>query len=154
MRIYTVLFLSCMAGASLAAQSNDEANVRAVVSGFHAALTAGDGPKAMALVAADALFFEAGGVETRAEYEKDHLPGDIEFEKGVSTTRTAIRVVVVGDAAWTTCTSETKGTYQGRPVDSLGAEMMVLSRGPGGWQIRAVHWSSRPRRPAPRPAPG
>jgi len=56
--------------------------------------------------------------------------------------------VVLDNAAWATCTSEFVGTFQGRSVDSLGTELMVLSRGPQGWQIRAVHWSSRPRPPA------
>jgi ketosteroid isomerase-like protein len=148
MRIHTLVVLSCLAAGELAAQPpGDEASVRAVVSGFHAALTAGDRAKAMALVADDALFLEAGSVETRAEYEKNHLPADIDFEKGVSITRSPIRVVVVGDAAWATCTSEMTGTYQTRAVDSIGTELMVLSRASGGWRIRAVHWSGRARKP-------
>jgi ketosteroid isomerase-like protein len=123
----------------------DEAAVRAVVTRFHTAVTTGDAAGAMALVGPDALFLEAGGVETRSEYEKNHLPGDIEFEKTVGVKRSPIRVVVAGDAAWATCTSEFKGTYQTRTIDSLGTELMVLSRGAGGWQIRAIHWSSRAR---------
>ena len=123
----------------------DEAAVRAVVSRFHNAVTTGDAAGAMTIVADDALFLEAGGVETRSEYEKNHLPGDIEFEKSVGVKRSALRVVVAGDAAWTTCTSEFKGTFQGRSIDSIGTELMVLSRRAGGWQIRAIHWSSRAR---------
>ena len=149
MRIHTLAVVLCLAAGPLAAQpASDEASVLGVVSGFHAALTAGDMAKAMALVADDAVFLEAGSVETRAQYEKDHLPADIEFEKGVSTKRSPIRVVVVGEAAWATSTSEVMGTYQGRAVDSIGTELIVLSRGSGGWRIRAVHWSSRARRPA------
>jgi ketosteroid isomerase-like protein len=128
-----------------AAQQSDEAAVRAVVSRFHTAVTSGDAAGAMAVVGADAVFLEAGSVETRAEYEKDHLPADIAFEKDVPMKRSALRVVVSGDAAWTTCTTELKGTFQGRTVDSIGTEMMVLSRTAGGWHIRAVSWSSRAR---------
>jgi len=147
MRILAAGLLSLIAVVPLATQSAaDEAGVLAVVRGFHSALTAGDPAKALALVAEDAVFLEAGGVETRAQYAKDHLPADIEFEKGVSITRSPIRVVVAGDAAWATSTSEVTGTYQGRAVDSLGTELMVLSRAPAGWRIRAVHWSSRPRK--------
>jgi hypothetical protein len=40
------------------------------------------------------------------------------------------------------------GTFQGRAVDLLGSELMVLSRSPDGWRIRAIGWSSRARRPA------
>jgi ketosteroid isomerase-like protein len=127
----------------------DEASVRSVVAAFHGAITAGDAAKAMALVGADALFLEAGGVETREEYEKNHLPADIEFEKSVPMKRSDLRIVVSGDAAWSTCTSEFAGTFQGRTFNSIGTELMVLSRGPDGWRIRAVHWSSRPR-PQPK----
>lgn len=149
MRIFTLVVLLCSAASPVAAQSaSDEASVLATVNGFHAAMTAGDAAKVMMLVAEDAVFLEAGGVETRAEFEKDHLPADIEFEQGVIITRGLTRTVVVGDAAWATSTSEVKGTYKGRAVDSIGAELMVLGRGPEGWRIRAVHWSCRARRPA------
>jgi ketosteroid isomerase-like protein len=123
----------------------EESAVRAVVTRFHSSVSTGDAATAMAVVSDDAVFLEAGGVETRSEYAKDHLPADIEFEKVVPMKRSAIRVVVSGDAAWATCTTEFKGTFQGRAIDSIGTEMMVLSRGPKGWQIRAVSWSSRAR---------
>jgi len=146
MQRHILLTLIVAAAVPLAAQpAGDEAAVRAVVSGFHAGITAGDAAKVMALVADDALFLEAGTVETRSQYEKDHLPGDIAFEKGVKIKRSPIRIVVVGDAAWATCTSEYQGTFQGRAIDSLGTELMVLSRGASGWRIRAIHWSSRAR---------
>jgi hypothetical protein len=90
---------------------------------------------------------EVGGIETRAEYEANHLPADIEFEKGVTTQRKNVRVVVTGNAAWAINTSDVTGTFQGKPVSFIGTELMVLSRGPAGWQIRAIHWSSRQRRP-------
>ena len=128
-----------------AQQTGDDAGVRAVVTRFHTALATGNAAGAMAVVGADAVFLEAGGVETRAQYEKDHLPADIEFEKSVPARRGELRVVVSGDAAWSTCTYELNGTFQGRAIDSIGTEMMVLSRGASGWQIRAVSWSSRAR---------
>ena len=145
-RFVAAAFVALTSGTTFAeAQQTEEAAVRAVVSRFHTAVSSGDAAGAMAVVGADAVFLEAGGVETRAQYEKDHLPADIEFEKDVPMKRGALRVVVSGDAAWTTCTTELKGTFQGRTVDSIGTEMMVLSRTAGGWQIRAVSWSSRAR---------
>jgi ketosteroid isomerase-like protein len=128
-----------------AAQSAEESAVRTVVTRFHSSVSKGDTAAAMAAVADDATFLEAGGIETRAEYEKHHLPEDIKFEKAVPMKRSALRVVVSGDAAWTTCTYELKGTFEGRAIDSIGTELMVLSRGAKGWQIRAVSWSSRAR---------
>jgi ketosteroid isomerase-like protein len=147
---FAVAFLSCLAAGPLAAQpaGNDSAAVLAVVSAFHAGLRTGDAAAVMQLIADDALFLEVGGVETRSEYGKNHLPSDIEFEKTVSAKRSPIRVVVNGNSAWATSTSEYSGTFQGRAIDSLGAELMVLSREPAGWRIRAIHWSGRARKPA------
>ena len=143
------LLLIGLLASPLAAQPAEEAGVLAAVTGFHAAVATGDTAKAIALLADDAVFLEAGGVETRAQYTQGHLPGDIDFEKNVAITRGPIRVTVLGQVAWASTTSEMKGTFQGRAVDSLGAELMVLSRNATGWQIRAVHWSGRARRPAP-----
>ena len=144
-----VTFLSALAAVPLAAQpaTDASAEVIAVVDEFHAALVVGDSSAAMQLIADDAVMLEAGSVESRSEYLENHLPADIEFEKGVSTKRSPIKVVVRGDTAWATSTSEVTGSFQGRAVDFVGAESMVLSREPGGWHIRAIHWSSRSRPP-------
>ena len=153
MRFFTLIAALLLGvAAPLAAQStaSDSGAVLAVVDAFHAAMTAGDASGLMQLIAPDAVFLETGGVETRSQYESSHLPADIEFEKSVSTERSPIRVVVLGTSAWATSTSGTVGTFQGRAIDSIGSELMVLSREPGGWRIRAIHWSSRAR---PKPAP-
>ena len=148
--LFVLVFLSGLLAVPLAAQpaGNDTAAVSAAVSAFHTGLRSGDAAAVMQVIADDALFLEAGGVETRAEYAKNHLPADIEFEKAVSSKRSPIRVVVNGNSAWASSTSEYSGTFQGRAVDSLGAELMVLSREPAGWRIRAIHWSGRARKPA------
>jgi len=124
------------------------ADVQMVVDRFHAGLKAGDTAGVMTLLAPDVLLLEAGGIETRAEYEVKHLPADVEYEKSVTTSFKPYRVTVVGDAAWAVNTNEYKGTFRDRPVDSVGVELMVLSRDAAGWRIRAIHWSSRARRPA------
>ena len=155
MRATFAFLLLLIAGAGLtpevrAQATADDGPVRTAVTTFHKAVGAGDAAAAMGVVAADAVFLEAGSVETRAEYEKNHLPADIAFEKSVPIKRGPLRIVVSGDTAWSTCSYELKGTFEGRPIDSIGTEMMVLSRAAGGWQIRAVSWSSRAR-PAPKP---
>jgi ketosteroid isomerase-like protein len=128
--------------------STATADVQKVIDAFHAALKAGDTARVMTLLAPDVLLLEAGGIETRAEYESKHLPADVEFEKAVTTSFKPYRVTVVGDAAWAVNTSEYKGTFKDRPVDSVGVELMVLSKDTTGWKIRAIHWSGRSRRPA------
>jgi hypothetical protein len=52
----------------------------------------GDAAAAMRVIAPDAAFLESGGLETRAEYEANHLPADIEFERAVTGKRGPWRV--------------------------------------------------------------
>jgi ketosteroid isomerase-like protein len=151
MRLFACVLLCIAMGVPAAAQSagSDAAAVTAAVNAFHEGIRTGDSAAVAQLIAEDALMLEAGGTETRGEYLKNHLPADIEFEKAVSVTRSPIRVVVNGASAWATSTSAFTGTFQGKPVDSIGAELMILTREPVGWRIRAIHWSGRAR---PKPA--
>jgi ketosteroid isomerase-like protein len=124
----------------------DSTAVAAVVHRFHAAVAAVDSLGALALLAPDAVVLESGGVETLSEFRSHHLAADIAFARAIPAERSPLRVVVVGDAAWTSATSQVTGDYRGRAINSSGAELMVLARTPEGWRIRAIHWSSRARR--------
>lgn len=126
--------------------SADSAIAVAAVARFHAALASGDSATALGLLATDAVIIESGDVQTRAEYRSHHLPADIIFAAAVPSIRTVTQVTISGDVAWITATSSTKGTYRDRPVNSVGAELTVLSRTSSGWQIRSVHWSSHAKR--------
>jgi ketosteroid isomerase-like protein len=129
--------------APVAAQESTE--VAAVVRAFHAALVRGDSTAALELLADDATILESGGRETKAEYRAHHLPADIAFAQAVRGEPVTPDVTIVGDVAWATSTSASRGEYKGRPVDAVSAELMVLSRTGEGWRIRAIHWSSRSR---------
>ena len=126
--------------------SVDAAEVTSTVAAFHAALVAGDSAAALARLAADVQVLESGSTETLAEYRAHHLPADMAFAQAVPSERRILRVVVKDSVAWLTATSRSQGTFRGRAVDSDGAELMVLIRRAGHWQIRAIHWSSRTRR--------
>lgn len=148
-RLFFVALLTIAIAPSIApAQNADSAAAARTVSQFHAALAAGDSSAALALLADDVVVLEAGGTETRAEYRAHHLAADIQFAQAVPSTAGPIQIGVQGGVAWAVTTTTTTGTFQGRAVNSAGAELMVLSRGQDGWRIRAIHWSSR-RRPAP-----
>jgi ketosteroid isomerase-like protein len=123
----------------------DSLAVARAVRRFHQALEAGDSVAAIALLAPDAEILESGDRETVAEYRASHLAADIEFARAVTTTSSATRVVSRGDAAWAITTTTARGRFRGRTVSSAGAELMVLTRGAGGWRIAAIHWSSRKR---------
>ncbi|HKS05991.1 MAG TPA: DUF4440 domain-containing protein [Gemmatimonadaceae bacterium] len=127
----------------------DSAAVVDVATRFHAALATGDSTAALALLTDDVTILESGGAETRAQYREHHLPADIAYAKAVKSTRAIQKVVVSGDVAWLAATSTTTGEFNGRAVNSSGAETIVFARTAQGWKISSVHWSSRARRGAP-----
>ena len=122
--------------------ADDAAQVTATLESFHGALAHGDAKAAMNLLAADAVILESGSAETRAEYEREHLPEDIKFAQQVHSTRSNVHVEIDGDTAWLTSHSKAEGTFEGNPVNSNGVELAILTRTPDGWRIRAIHWSS------------
>ncbi len=140
-----LLHAALAAAAGAQAAPDDSTAVARAIAAYHDALARGDSAAALGLLAPDAAILEAGGRETLAEYRSHHLAADIAFARAVPSRRGAVHVTVAGDVAWAASTSETLGSFNGRPVDSRGAELMVLTRSPAGWIIRAIHWSSRSR---------
>lgn len=137
------VFASVISAVSVGAAEEESKDVGATVDAFHEALRRGDGPAAMKLLAADAMILEGGGIETRAQYESHHLAADMEFAKAVPSARSDVRIQINGDTAWLTSASRTEGTFKERPINSRGAELMVLAKSSDGWRIRAIHWSSQ-----------
>lgn len=124
----------------------DRDAIATTVTAFHDALAKGDRASALSLLAADAQIVESGHRQTREEYESEHLGADIEFAKAVPSTRGAMIVRQEGTAAWVTSTGRSTGNFDGKPVDSENAELMVLAKKDERWQIRAIHWSSHSHR--------
>lgn len=143
--VWIVALLLAAQNFSVQAQSSpaDTAAVASAVNGYHAALERGDAAGALRLLAADAVILENGSVETREDYRSHHLPADMEFARAVPTRRSEVRITTSGDVAWASSTSVTQGIFRERPINSAGAELMVLARTKSGWLIRAIHWSSR-----------
>ena len=127
--------------------ADDSSDVAAVVERFDALMAAGASARLLALLAEDAVILESGGMETRTEFRSHHLPADIGFARAVKGKQGPITVRVQGDVAWASSTTTVEGEVRGRAINSVSAELMVLSREAGGWKIRAIHWSSRSRRP-------
>lgn len=126
-----------------AGRLSDSAAVVATVDAYHRALAEGDSVAVARLLAEDVVILEEGRAETRAQYLGGHLRGDIAFARAVPRERSEIRVLVGGDVAWATSTSVSRGEYRERQINSAGAELMVLRRAARGWEIVAIHWSSR-----------
>jgi ketosteroid isomerase-like protein len=132
-------------GCATAPPAPNAADVTAVLESFYGAMKTGDTAAAMRLIAPDAVFLESGKLETRAEYESNHLPADIQFESQVTGKRGPLQVTFEGDTAWVIATTEYEGTFEGDPVNFVSAQLMVLTRDSGDWLIRTIHWSSRRR---------
>ena len=137
-----------LAGAAFQASAQtphpDMPGVLGTIRSFRAALAAGDAATVEKLLARDASILEAGEHESRKAYLEHHLQEDIKFARAVPSQHSEPSVVIAADVAWATSTSTTKGTFQSKPINLIGAELMVLSKEPGGaWLIRAIHWSSR-----------
>ena len=120
----------------------DGVAIKSVAEDFHKALAEGTPDRVMALLLPDALIVEGGTVETRAEYESEHLGEDIAYARAVPGKQLDVVVHREGDVAWVTSTFRVTGTFRAQPVDSLAAETMVLTKMPAGWRIRTIHWSS------------
>src|SRR6185503_9963684 len=92
----------------------------ATVDAFHAALKRGDTIAAAALLADDALIFEAGGVErTKAEYAARHLPADAEFAQATSSMVTHRNARSDGTLAWIASEGRTTGKLRGKAINSV-----------------------------------
>lgn len=141
-----VLMLAAPVSLTAQAPTTDSAQVVQVVERFHALLANGDSTGALAMLAPDAVVLEAGAMETRHEYHHHHLAADIEFARAVPSVRTVRQVMVRGDVAWIASTSDTKGTFKDRAINSTGAELVVLTKHGARWMISSIHWSSRARR--------
>lgn len=140
--VHRAVFALMFSVAGFSAAADESKDVTSTVDAFHDALRRGEGVAAMKLLAPDAVILEGGSIETRAEYESHHLAADMEFAKAVPSTRSDVRVHLNGETAWLTCASRTEGIFKDRPINSRGAELMVLAKTAEGWRIRAIHWSS------------
>jgi putative copper export protein/methionine-rich copper-binding protein CopC len=125
------------------AQASPIGEVTQMIQAFHRALSSGDSLAVSQLLAEDVHVLEGGDVETREEYVSHHLPADLAFASAVERVQGQLDVVVEGDVAWAISSYQTRGVFRERPIDSRGAELVVLTRESGEWRIRAVHWSSR-----------
>jgi ketosteroid isomerase-like protein len=128
------------------AQSSDREEVIQTIDRFHAALESGDSVTVDRLLAEGAVILENGSLETRAEYLSHHLPADMEFAQAVERQRSGMEVQLFGDVASVASTNQSTGQFGDREIDSRGAELMVMVRSGDGWQVSAIHWSSRANR--------
>ena len=147
----SVLALSplVLAASSAPAWAAAGANAVATVEAFHIAMGQGDAAAVADFLLQDAVIYEQGGAESsKAEYVQAHLPGDIAFSQGMTDTVTDRRSSVQGGVSWVLSQGRTTGTFEGKKVDRLTTETMVLKKTKGAWRIAHIHWSSRAAPPS------
>ena len=138
-RLMLVFILSLISPAAWAGSAAED-----VVASFHKALEKGDREAVLALLSENVRIFEQGWVEqSRAEYASHHLDSDIGYAKAVKSEVSNVEVSIDGALAGLMSQSTTKGTYDGKPVDSVGLETMVLRKTGDAGKIVHIHWSSR-----------
>lgn len=114
------------------------------VESFHAALASGHAEEAKSLLDERVSIYEQGWVEhSRAEYSDHHLTSDIAFSKATTTAVTSRTGALIGDLAYVVSESKVTGQFEGKAIDSITLETMVLRKQPEGWRIVHIHWSSR-----------
>lgn len=126
-----------------AEDSAARASAKATAAAFQQALQSGDAAAVRRLLAPDAVVLEGGHQESLEEYLSHHLAADIEFAKAVPSRLVAMEAQVDGATAWVWSTRTSEGQFRKQALKLVNAELMVLTRLGEGWQIRAIHWSSR-----------
>lgn len=125
----------------------DTAAAVAVVDRFQAALVKADFESVTALLHPEVVILESGGAEySAAEYLSAHAKSDAEFLQSAQVQPGRRTARVSGDFAWVASLTEIEIEHEGKPVEIDGAESMILRRGPAGWKIVHIHWSSHARR--------
>jgi len=135
-------FLWLLPGCATTDEAGREAEVLAALDAFYGAIGAGDADGAMRLIAPGAIFVESGMVETRDQYEQNHLPRDIDFEGQITGVREIMRMGVDGNLAWVLARTHYDGTFDDFPLEFDSLQLTVLSHESGEWLIESVHWSS------------
>ena len=142
----TLLASACLAMSaerSFGQPAAPDAAIASTVEAFHKALEAGEPDKVMSLLAPDALIIEAGHIQTRSDYQREHLTEDIAFARAVPVaSRNLAALRQEGNVAWVTTISRVTGEFHKKFVDSTSAETVVLTKTSEGWRIRTIHWSS------------
>ena len=92
-----------------------------------------------------ALVLSLAVLSATPAFAQDHAHGHAQAAGSVAAEATVTRRSgwADGDIAWIASEGRTTGQFNGRAVDRLTTETMVLKRHADGWRIHHIHWSSR-----------
>lgn len=124
---------------------------------YDAAFNGRDIERLAAFYHPDVTIFEGGSTNDGwADYRDNHLGPELKEMDAVDFSHSNVKAHLVGSdgrAAYVTAEYRLKARIEGKDVDALGLETLVLVKdGAGAWKIRHSHTSSR--RSPPQPAMG
>jgi len=133
------------------AQGGQEAEVRAAVDQYNAALLSRDLPALKAMLAPDIVLYEHSvqNIGLNDVWE-NHLRPEVEAFEDPRGEFTDVRIWTAGAMALVTRQYRIQAVMRGRPIDARGNETMVWSRREGAWRVVHIHYSH----PCPRPPAG
>lgn len=111
---------------------------------LHDALAAGDAARVQSLLDPKVMIMEGGDVErSLKEYAAHHLPADLKFMKGVTYKVERQTGDSAGDLAWVASEAALTGSSDGKPIELVSTETLVLKNVGGSWKVVHIHWSSK-----------
>lgn len=120
-----------------------------VAQALHAALASGNAVQVERLLAPDVLIMESGNVErSLREYASHHLAADLKFMKQVKYTLERQTKDHGAEFSWVASEGTMRGTIDGKDIELISFETLVLKKIQESWRVAHIHWSSRPRTPA------
>lgn len=126
------------------AHAAPEGTPMAAAQALHEALSSGNAKKVEDLLDPNVLILEGGNAErSRKEYAAHHLSSDLKFMKSVQYRLERQSGDTVGELAWVASEARLTGSPEGKSVDVVSKETLVLKKASTGWRIVHVHWSSR-----------
>jgi mono/diheme cytochrome c family protein/ketosteroid isomerase-like protein len=110
---------------------------------LHAAMSSGDASAVERLLDPSVLVYESGNAErSRQEYAGHHLPEDLKFMRSVNYRLERQTGDSAGDLAWVASEARLTGDHDGKPVEIVSTETLVLKKATDGWKAIHIHWSS------------
>lgn len=127
-------------------QASQERAVINALNSFHQAIVENDASNARDLLSDSVRILEGGNIETKEEYLSHHFHLDGKFLGAMNREVESRTTTIVGNMAWVSTKSHTRGTYNDRELDLNSLELAVLKKAEDMWKITALHWSSRSRK--------
>ena len=151
--ILAILILVGFAAQSISAQTNDEKQVREVLTKNTTAFVQNDLATLDKIWANDeaVTVFENGQANYGwNDYRNHHLAPEMSEIKNTKYASSDVKIKIDGKTAWATFKYTISGDADGKHFDGGGLGTAILEKRGGRWQI--VHWHSSAPRRAPSPS--